>query len=101
MNSIVRAAIDKAILFLAAIAPLTPIKSDDALVVLLKAIQADAELLGYVEAKADADAAGTLQIEGEPPVALQLALERQGLKWADFAAALPVILEIIRLARRG
>lgn len=85
--------------FIAAIAPVTPLKTDDELPGLIDAVLADATLFGWLETKVQADADGVLQIETDPPVALQLSLEAQALKWDRLLALLPVLLEIVRVFR--
>ena len=84
---------------LAAIAPITPLKLDDTLVLVIDAILADAELFGWFEGKVAAADSGSLSIEAGPPEALAMALERRGIKWGQVAASLPAILELIRLLR--
>lgn len=91
-----RAILTKIRSLLAMLAPVTPIKLDDALVVLIDAALADANVFGWLKAKAE-QPAGTLSLEAEPPVALQQTLELRGLKWGQVLAMLPQILEIIRL----
>lgn len=85
---------------LAAVAPITPLKSDDALVTLLDAILADATLFGWVENKViNAPADGALSLEASPPVAIQAALEAKKIPWQQLVDALPVIIQIWRMFR--
>lgn len=90
-----RTALARARAGLAALAPLTPLKSDDALVALIDAIIADAALFSFVERKVAARQDGTLSIEGAPPVALQAALELRGITWQQVLTYLPVLIEFL------
>lgn len=99
MATALKAALLKVRGILAAIAPITPLKLDDTLVLVIDAGLADAELFGWFQAKVEADAAGTLAIETEPSAALQISLAKRGLTFGQVAAALPAILELLRLIR--
>lgn len=94
-----RSALTKARGFFAAIAPITPIKTDDELPGLIDAILADAALFGWLERKTDEDLSGTLALETDPPVALQVVLEERALKWDRVMALLPILLELVRVLR--
>lgn len=96
----IRAALTKARAVLVVVAPLTPLKTDDALIPVIDAFLADADMMGWLKAKAAAPppADGTLSLEAEPE-ALQLALARNKIDFAKVMAALPVILELIRMFR--
>lgn len=85
--------------FLAAIAPLTPIKTDDSLVAVLDAVLVDADLFGWLSAKVDQSASGVLSLETDPPVALQVVLEQRSINWQQLLSALPVIIEFVRMFR--
>jgi hypothetical protein len=84
---------------LAAVAPLTPIKSDDAFLALLDAVLEDAELFGYVHQKVNDEADGKLSLESTPPVAIQGALEQRGIAFKQLLDAIPVIISLWKLFR--
>ncbi len=87
---------------LAAIATVTPIRSDDALVVLFDAAIDDAELLGFIRQAEEDHDAGRLSLSTSPPVALQesaQALERRGVDWARLIEMLPSIIALIKSLR--
>lgn len=92
-------ALDRVRAFLAAIAPVTPIKTDDALVVTIDAIRFDAEFLGWFKKKVDDSAAGTLSLESSPPVALQVVLEQRRIDWAKLLEMLPVLIQLVGIFR--
>jgi hypothetical protein len=94
-----RSALTKIRSFLAALAPVTPIKLDDAFVVLIDAALFDASIFGWLETKAQ-QPDGTLSLEGEPPTALRLALEMRGLNWGIVLASLPTLIQLIRDMQR-
>lgn len=91
----IRALLEKARSFLAAIAPITPLKTDDELPGLIDAILADASLLGWFEAKVAASDAGVLSLESTPPVALQVVLEQRKINWSRLIELLPAIIQVI------
>lgn len=84
---------------LAAVAGITPIKTDDAFVALLDAFLADATLLGWLETKVQQSDDGTLSLESTPPVAIQEALERHRLTFPQVLEAIPVIIQLWRMFR--
>lgn len=84
---------------LALVAPVTPLKTDDAIVAVMTALIEDATLFGYFEKAVDAEDSGKLSLVGEPPVALQTALEDRKLDWGKLLTYLPTIIEIIRAMR--
>lgn len=84
---------------LAMIAPVTPLKSDDAIVVVMTALIEDAELFGFFENAVEAEESGRLSLAGEPPVAIQAALQARKINWAQVLAFLPTIIEVIRSLR--
>ena len=80
---------------LAALAPITPLKLDDAFVVLIDAALADAAVFGWLQAKAE-QPEGTLSLEGEPPVALQAAMQLRGINWGTVLSSVPILIQILR-----
>lgn len=101
-------------------APLTPIKSDDALVVLLEAIQEDAALFGYTSSAIDivdalplprsADGAEmpvhtrTVDVSVLPRPVFKAEtidlLHSKGFDVDDFMKYLPAIIQVIQLFRK-
>lgn len=87
---------------LASIAPITPIKSDDALVVLIDAALADAELLGFFRQAENDHDDGKLSLTATPPVALQATVESlsaKGIDWAKLIEMLPAVIALIKSLR--
>lgn len=85
--------------FLFHLAPVTPIKTDDALVVMIDALLSDATLFGWFEAKVDADDSGVLSMQVGPPEAVSLALSARSIDWSQLVALLPTLLAIVKLFR--
>jgi hypothetical protein len=96
----IRTALTKARAVLVVVSPITPIKTDDALIVMIDAFLADADMMGWLKAKAAAPAPadGTLSLEAEPET-LQLSLKRNNIDFGKVMAALPILLELIRMFR--
>lgn len=84
---------------LAMIAPVTPLKTDDAIVQVMTAIIEDAELFKFFEASVDAEESGKLSLVGVPPVALQAALQARNIDWQKLITFLPTIIELVRTLR--
>lgn len=84
---------------LAAVAPITPLKTDDAIVVVMTALLEDGELFKFFDAAVDSEDSGKLSLVGEPPVALQAALEARKIDWQKLITFLPTIIEIVRMLR--
>ena len=84
---------------LAMVAPVTPLKSDDAIVVVMTALIEDAELFGFFERAVEAEESGKLSLVGIPPVALQAALQARNINWGQLITFLPTIIEVIRSLR--
>ena len=84
---------------LAMVAPVTPLKSDDAIVHVMTALIEDAELFGFFEKAVDDEDSGKLSLVGIPPVALQAALQARNIDWQKLLTYLPTIIEIIRSLR--
>ena len=95
----IRLALEKARSFLAALAPITPIKSDDALVVVIDALLADAGLFGWFEGKVADNVGGVLSLESTPPIALQVTLEARKIDWAKLIEMVPTIISLLKLFR--
>lgn len=91
-----RLLLTKARAVLSRLAPITPIKTDDALVVLIDAALEDATVFGWLKAKAE-QPEGTLNLEADPPVALQGALELRGLQWTSVVEVAPHLIAILRI----
>lgn len=83
----------------AALAPYTQIKSDDALVVAIDAALHDAAMFGFLEAAVKDDDAGKLSLTTTPPVALQPVIEEMKIDWSAFLAALPTIIALVKSLR--
>ena len=94
-----RAILTKARDFIAFIAPVTPIKTDDELPGLIDAILADANLFGWFAGKVADSEAGTLSLESTPPMALKLTLEQRKIDWSRLVDLLPVIIQVVGLFR--
>lgn len=84
---------------LAMVAPVTPLKSDDAIAHVMTALIEDAELFGFFEKAVDDEDSGKLSLVGIPPVALQAALQARNIDWQKLLTYLPTIIEIIRSLR--
>lgn len=85
--------IDQGIAALEPWADWTPIKTDDGLLTLLRAIKSDAALLGYVAKKAEQADSGVLTLETTPTQEIQAALAAKGIAWEVFQALLPLLLK--------
>jgi len=83
----------------AALAPYTQIKSDDALVVGIDAALHDAAMFGFLDQAVADSEAGKLSLVSTPPVALQPVVEQLKIDWAAFLEALPTILALIKSLR--
>lgn len=83
----------------AAIAPYTEIKSDDALVVGIDAALHDAAMFGFLQQSVADDDAGKLSVTTTPPVAVQPIVEEMKIDWAAFLQALPTIISLIKALR--
>lgn len=97
MSFDLRAALTKLRNVLAAVAPITPLKTDDELVVFIDAILADAELFGFVAKKVDDHNSGTLQLTAAPPSNVAQALERHKIDWARLVELLPTLITVVKL----
>jgi hypothetical protein len=93
----IRPALEHARDFLAGIAPITPIKLDDALVVLIDACLSDAEMFGWLQTEYTNHTAGGYRttLATTPPAALRASLEKANLPWAQIVQLLPVIFDLI------
>lgn len=94
-----RSLLVKARAFIAAIAPVTPLKTDDELPGLIDALLADAALFGWFEDKVAASDSGVLSIESTPPVALQMVLEQRKVNWSRLIELLPAIIQVISVLK--
>jgi hypothetical protein len=92
-------ALSKVRAFLVAAAPLTPIKSDDAAIVVIDALLHDGRLFGWFGTKVAEDDNGVLSLESTPPVALQVVLEQRQIDWAKLLEFLPTIITLVRMFR--
>jgi hypothetical protein len=92
-----RAVLTKIRAFLAFVSPVTPIKTDDALVTVIDALLADADLFGWFQRKVEDHNNGTLQLESDPPVALQVSLEARAIDWNKLLELVPVLIQLIGL----
>lgn len=84
---------------LAAVAPITPLKTDDAIVKVMTAILEDAELFKFFDASVDAEDSGKLSLVGTPPVAIQESLQARNIPWDKLVTFLPTIIELVRMLR--
>lgn len=94
-----RSALTKLRAILAGLAPITPLKIDDACVVFIDAVLADAGLFGWFEDKAKAHVDGTLSLEGPLPVALQTKVEELRLDPAKVPEMISVLIQLLALLR--
>ncbi len=94
----IRSALEKVKAVLLIIAKFTPgIQTDDAVIKVIDALLADAEMLGWFKTKvADSDS-GVLTLESTPPVALQLKVEELRLDWGKLIEMLPVLIQLVSM----
>jgi hypothetical protein len=97
-ESTIRIALKKVRDFLSYVAPITPIKTDDALVVVIDALLADVLLFGWFTVKVAEDQAGKLSLEAaEPPQELRGPLADRRIEWKKLIEMAPTIISLVKL----
>lgn len=86
----------KSLAFLKTLAALTAITVDDEIVALLEAIADSPALLDWLKGKIDADAAGVLSIETDPPQALVEEIGKRKIDWAKLIEKLPALIALVK-----